>query len=172
MADAPVYLWTGNGWGKSTSAFGAALRALGHGYKVSIIQFMKGRKDTIGEYHARKFLGKKFSIRQFGRKGWVNLKSPSKADKDLAKKGLEAAEAEAKKKPFLLILDEINIAVKIGLLKESDILSFLDRIPKSVHVYLTGRYAPKGLMKRADFVNIITMKKGPKKLVGEKGIDY
>ncbi len=167
-----VYLWTGKGWGKTTSALGAALRCIGHGYKAIIIQFMKGRKDLIGEYRIRKKLGNKYQIHQFGRPGWVNLKKPSEMDRKLAEKGLEFARKKAKEKPFLLVLDEINLAVAVGLLKEKEVLNFLDQIPPQVHVYMTGRYAPKSLIKRADYVNEIVMKKGPKKLSGEKGIDY
>ncbi|MBN1644755.1 cob(I)yrinic acid a,c-diamide adenosyltransferase [Candidatus Woesearchaeota archaeon] len=169
---AKVYLWTGNGWGKTTSALGAALRAIGHGYRVSVIQFMKGWKEKVGEYKIRSKLGKNFSIQQFGTKKWVSLKKPSSKDIELAKKGLHAAYFEAKKKPFLLILDEINLAIRIGLLKEKEVLDFLDIVDSRTTVYLTGRNATKGLLKRADFINEIAMKKGPKKLKGEKGIDY
>lgn len=168
---APVYLWTGNGWGKTTSAFGVALRALGHDYKVVVVQFMKGRKNEIGEYRVQREL-KNLTVKQFGRKEWVNLKEPSKVDRQLALQGLAYAEKVLKKKPFLLILDEINLAAKISLLKKKEILNFLNKVPNKVHVYLTGRQAPDYLLKRADYVNVITMKKGPKKLVGEKGIDY
>jgi cob(I)alamin adenosyltransferase len=166
-----VYLWTGNGWGKTTSAIGAALRAMGHGYKVVVVQFMKGWGDKIGEYRIRKKL-KLYEIHQFGRKGWVDLKKPTAKDKELAQKGLEFAYKIVKKKPFMLILDEINLAVKIGLLKEKDVIKFLNSIPAKTTVYLTGRGATVGLKKRADFVNEIRMLKGPKKLKGEKGIDY
>lgn len=169
---APVYLWTGLGWGKTTSALGVALRCVGHGYKVIIVQFMKGRKDSIGEYKIKDLLGKNYEIRQFGRRGWVNLEKPGKEDKALAKKGLEFAKKAAKKKPFLLFLDEINLAVAIGLLDEKEVLKFLDEIPPKVHVYMTGRNATQGLIKRANYVNEIVMIKGPKKLEGEKGIDY
>ena len=167
-----VYLWTGNGWGKTTSAIGAAVRAVGHGYKVTIIQFMKGRGEKIGEYRIRKKLGLKYEIRQFGRKEWVNLKKPSKKDKELAEKGLKFAYSALKKKPFMLILDEINLAVRIGLLDEKEVLKFLNKIPAKTTVYLTGRQATPGLKKRANYVNEIKMLKGPKKLKGEKGIDY
>lgn len=168
---APTYLWTGKGWGKTTSAFGAALRALGHGYKVIIVQFMKGRKEKIGEYKVQKSLPG-LTVKQFGREGWVNLKNPSEEDRKLALKGLKYAEKAAKKKPFLLVLDEINLAADIGLLKKKEVLDVLETIPSVTHVYLTGRYAPRYLLRRADYVNIVTMKKGPKKLVGEKGIDF
>ena len=169
---ATVYLWTGLGWGKTTSALGAAMRCLGHGLEVSIVQFMKGRKEMIGEYKIRKRLGRAYSIHQFGRKGWVNLNRPSAEDKSIAKKGLAKARELAKKKPYLLVLDEINLAVAIGLLREKEVLEFLDEIPKQVHVYMTGRYATPRLMLRADYVNEVVMVKGPKKLEGEKGIDY
>ena len=122
MKKAPIYLWTGPGWGKTTSALGVALRSIGHGKKVTIIQFMKGRKDKIGEYRARKKLGRLFEISQFGSPDWVNMKKPSEKDKKLAEKGLEAAKKAAKKKPFLLILDEINLAVAIGLLDEKRVI--------------------------------------------------
>ncbi|MBW2984605.1 cob(I)yrinic acid a,c-diamide adenosyltransferase [Candidatus Woesearchaeota archaeon] len=172
MKKAPVYLWTGPGWGKTTSALGAGLRSIGHGYKVTVIQFMKGRKDRIGEYHVRKKLGKRYEIHQFGRPGFVKLSKPSEQDKKLAQKGFEAAKKAAKKKPFMLILDEINLAVKVGLLDEKEVIKFLDTVPSKTHVYMTGRNATPGLKKRADFVNEVIMRKGPKKLVGEKGIDY
>ena len=173
---APVYLWTGPGWGKTTSALGVALRAMGHGYKVVILQWMKGWGERIGEYHVRKLLGPKLSklydIEQCGRKEWVNLKTPEKTDKALAKECLELAKKKAKQKPFLLVLDEINLAVAIGLISEKELIKFLDEVPPSVHVYLTGRRATPGLIKRADYVNHIVNTKGQKKLVGEEGIDY
>ena len=169
MKKGNIYLWTGNGWGKTTSAIGVAIRAIGHGYKVIMIQFMKGR--ITGEVRAASRI-KGFSVKQFGRKGWVNLRKPSGQDKKLAQDALEYAKEVIKKKPFLLILDEINIAVKFRLLKEKDVVEFLDKVPKKVHVYLTGRYATKGLIRKADYVNYVDMRKGPKRLIGEKGIDF
>lgn len=168
-----VYLWTGNGWGKTTSALGVALRAIGHNKKAIIIQFMKGRK-YIGEYKVRKRLEPNYNIYQFGRQEFVNLKNPSKKDKELAEKGFEFAKKSLKKKPFLLILDEINVAAGIGLLKTKEIIKFLDSVPKEVTVYMTGRYAPKELISRADYVTEIKAVKypllNPKKV--KMGIDY
>lgn len=172
MKKGNVYLWTGEGWGKTTSALGVALRAIGHGFRVIIIQFMKGRKDKIGEYKIRKILGKRYGIYQFGTPQFVNLKNPSKKDKELAAKGFEFAKKAVKQKPFLLVLDEINIAAAVGLLDVDEIIKFLDSVPKNVTVYLTGRYAPKKLVDRADYANEVRPLKGPKKLVGQKGIDY
>ncbi len=171
-----MYLWTGHGWGKTTSALGVALRAMGHGKKVVILQWMKGWGEKVGEYHVRKQLGPKlkklYDITQCGRKEWVNLKVPAQTDKALAKKCLALAKKKAQQKPFLLILDEINLAVAVGLLSEKEVFAFLDSVPPEVHVYMTGRSATPGLRKRADFVNDISMRKGPKKLSGEEGIDY
>ena len=113
-----------------------------------------------------------YEVHQFGREGWVDLENPSKEDKVLARKGLMLAKKKAEEKPFLLILDEINLAVATGLVSEKEVLQFLDEIDSEVHVYLTGRYATPKLMLRADYVNELVMVKGPKKLEGEKGIDY
>jgi len=166
-----IYLWTGTGAGKTTSALGVALRCLGHNKKVVIIQFMKGRKD-IGEYKIRKKLGKNYKIYQFGKKGWVNLKKPDESDKKQAEKGLMFAERMLKEKPDLLVLDEINLAAAIGLLKVKDILRLLNKAPEKTNVYLIGRYAPKELIKRADFVNEVIEVKHPKYWKAKKGIEY
>jgi len=172
MKNKNIYLWTGNGWGKTTSALGVALRAVGHNKRVVIVQFMKGRKH-IGEYKVRKRLPK-YEIYQFGRKEFVNLKKPSKRDFELAEKGFEFVKKVIKKRPFLLILDEINIATAIGLLKVKEVLKLIDDIPKTITVYLTGRYASKALIKRADYVTEIKAKKHPKLSLrkAKKGIDY
>ena len=168
-----VYLWTGNGWGKTTSALGVALRAIGHGKRVVIIQFMKGRK-YIGEYKIKERLKPNYEIYQFGTKRFIDLKNPTEKDKERAKRGLEFAKKIVKTKPFLLILDEINLAAAIGLLDVKDIIDFLDSVPKSVTVYLTGRYAPKELIKRADYVTEVIPIKHPEldTRKAKKGIDY
>ena len=166
-----VHLYTGAGGGKTTSTLGVALRAIGHKQKVIMIQFMKGRKDT-GEYKIRKKLSPYFEIRQFGRPGFVNLKKPSKKDKELAQKGLEFARRALKKKPNVLILDEINIATKYKLVDVSDVLDLLENVPAKTTVYLTGRYASKRLIDRADIVNKIVDYKYPKKFLYRKGIEY
>ena len=83
-----IYLFTGEGGGKTIAALGLALRAVGQNQKVVVVQFMKGRKD-IGEYRIQRKLGPKYKVYQFGRKGFVNLKKPYEIDKKLAKKGFE-----------------------------------------------------------------------------------
>jgi cob(I)alamin adenosyltransferase len=165
-----IYLYTGEGVGKTTSALGLALRVMGHGYDAVIIQFMKARKDT-GEYRIRKRL-KGYEIYQFGLRHWVNLKKPSEQDKTLARKGLEKAEKVLKRRPFLLVLDEINLAVAVGLLDLKGVIALLDKKPKRTNIVLTGRRAPKELIKKADFAHEVRPIKMLKRMVCEKGVQY
>jgi cob(I)alamin adenosyltransferase len=166
-----VYLYTGNGAGKTANALGLALRCIGHKKKVIIIQFLKWWKNT-GEYKIRKKLYPYYEIYQFGRKGWIGLQNLDKEDKKLAEKGLSFAEKMLKKKPDLLVLDEINLALHCKLLDAKDVLKFLEKVPKKTTIVLTGRNAPKELIKKADFVNEIRDIKHPKKIPTTKGIQY
>jgi cob(I)alamin adenosyltransferase len=169
-----VYLYTGMGAGKTTNALGLALRSMGHGHKVVIIQFMKWWKNT-GEYKIAEKLGalkKNYKIYMFGRPGWIGLKKLTEEDRELAKRGLVFAEKILKKKPHLLVLDEINLALHCKLLDIKDVLRLLKRIPHRTNVVLTGRNAPPELIARADFVNVIKDVKHPKKLVAVPGIQY
>lgn len=167
-----IYLYTGTGAGKTTNALGLALRSVGHKHKVVIIQFLKWWKNT-GEYKIRKMLAPYYEIHQFGRKGWHGLSSLGEEDKKLARKALKFAEKIVKeKKPHLLVLDEINLAVYCKLLDVKEVLEFLDKIPKKTDVVLTGRYAPKELIERAEFVNEVKDIKYPEEMVTTKGIQY
>jgi cob(I)alamin adenosyltransferase len=167
-----IYLYTGTGVGKTTNALGLALRAIGHGRKVVVIQFMKGRKD-VGEYKVRKRLQPLYEIYQFGGKGFIMPGKHKPEDVEMARKALKfAEEVVRKRRPFLLVLDEINLAVAWGLIKVEEVLGFLDRLPKRTNVVLTGRYAPKELIERADAVNEIVEVKYPKEMITQKGIQY
>ncbi|MEM4188282.1 MAG: cob(I)yrinic acid a,c-diamide adenosyltransferase [Candidatus Hadarchaeum sp.] len=168
-----VYLYTGEGGGKTTNAFGFALRAIGHGYKVIIIQFMKGWED-IGEVKACRRLAPECEVYQFGRKEFVDPKNPSLEDKRLAEEGLAFARKALKKKPKLLVLDEVNLAAAFGLIKVKDVLKLLDKVPPSTVVMLTGRRAPRALIDRADFVSVIEDVKHPamEGIPARKGIEY
>jgi cob(I)alamin adenosyltransferase len=167
-----VYLYTGTGGGKTTNALGLALRSVGHRRKVIIIQFMKWWRKT-GEYKIRKKLEPYYEIYLFGRKGWHGLGNLREEDKRLAKKALAfAKQIVREKKPHLLILDEINLALYCDLLSVQEVLEFLDSLPKKTDVVLTGRFAPKILIDRADFVNEIIDIKHPEEMVTTKGIQY
>jgi cob(I)alamin adenosyltransferase len=178
----PVYLWTVKGAGKTTSALGVALRAVGHGKKVLIIQFLKGRKE-IGEYKIKDKLDPEYEIYQFGRSKFIDPKNPDTEDYRLAKEGLDFAKRKLKEKPFLIVLDEINLITGPktidgkkypGLLNVKEVLKFLDQVPPEVTVYLTGRYAPKDLIDRADFATEIREIKRPdgKGFSAREGIEY
>lgn len=145
-----IQVYTGNGKGKTTAALGLALRTAGAGLKVYIAQFVKK-----GGYHELNSLEKikNIKIEQFGRGCFIN-KKPGKEDILLARKGLERVRgALAEKKYKLLVLDEINIAMKLKLLKAGEVLKLLKSIPDETEVVLTGRGAPEGILKIADLVS-------------------
>jgi cob(I)alamin adenosyltransferase len=166
-----IHVLTGNGGGKTTSALGVAMRSIGQGHRVVVVQFMKGRAD-IGEFKIQKKLPD-YTVYQFGRKKFVNLKRPSKEDVELANQALGFAREEILEKmpPQLLILDEINLAAAIGLIDATEVVEMLAKAPRGVDIYLTGRHAPKHLMDIADYVTVVEDKKRLK-VAARKGIDY
>ncbi len=149
-----VMVITGDGKGKTTSAFGQALRAIGQGYQVCLIQFMKGRK--YGEVIAcEKYLP--ITVYQFGLDSFVMRDDSAQIDIDLARQGLEKAkEIIASEKFDMVILDEINVAVDFGLISEEDVLSMVKNKPAELDLVLTGRYAPERLKDIADMVSEVT----------------
>ncbi len=158
---ARVFLYTGEGEGKTTTALGVALRAVGHGKKVVFVQFMKGRKN-VGEYQIQKKLAPLYSVKQFGRPDFIyDIHHPLDIDRKLAKDGLKFAKEALKKKPFLLILDEINLAVAFGILKADEVIKMLRDAPKETTIILTGRRAPKRLIDAADLVTEMVKVKHP-----------
>jgi cob(I)alamin adenosyltransferase len=183
-----VYLYTGTGAGKTTNALGLALRSVGHKHKVVIIQFLKWWKNT-GEYKIKNKLKPYYKIYQFGRPGWLKIddkkgkvkygkttfvvRNVEDLDKEFARRGLEfAKKIMMKEKPHLLILDEICLALHLKLLKVKDVLELIEKLPKRTDLVLTGRYAPKKLIERADFVNEIVEVKTPKYVPTTKGVQY
>lgn len=167
-----IYLYTGTGGGKTANALGLALRSVGHNRKAIIIQFLKWWRNT-GEYKIRKRLYPQYEIYQFGRKGWKGLKELGEKDKQITRKGWEFTERVVRqKKPHLLVLDEINLALYCKLLDVDEVIAFLEKLPKRTDVVLTGRHAPKKLIQYADFVNEIIDVKHPRKRVLTRGIQY
>lgn len=147
-----VIVITGNGKGKTTSAFGQALRAAGQGLNVFIMQFMKGR--DYGEYKAvRKYLPQ-ITIRRSGLDSFVMRDNPAPVDIELARRGFAAVKkAAASGKYDMLILDEINVAVDFKLIHLEELISFIKNKPPALDLVLTGRYAPRALVKLADTVS-------------------
>ncbi|MDO8671398.1 MAG: cob(I)yrinic acid a,c-diamide adenosyltransferase [Dehalococcoidia bacterium] len=146
-----IQVYTGDGKGKTTAAFGVAMRAAGHGLKVYVVQFMK--EMEYGEVKAAAAHARLITIRQCGRAGHVNLGQPDQIDKDLAANALAlAGEIIAGGEYDLVILDEINLALGCGLLPIADVLAVLRAKPESVELILTGRQAPAELLEVADLV--------------------
>lgn len=164
---------TGNGKGKTTSAFGQALRALGHGYKVCILQFMKGRK--YGEnLSAEKYLPD-LTVIQCGLDSFVNKGNPAVKDIELAQEGFKKAkEIIESNEYYMVILDEINVAVDFNLINEQEVIDLIKSKPKSLNLVLTGRYASSKIKEIADMVSEVTEVKHHFNagIQGQEGIEY
>jgi cob(I)alamin adenosyltransferase len=148
-----VQVYTGDGKGKTTAALGLALRAAGYGFRTYIAQFLKGRPS--GEHAAAARLAPLVTIERFGRSEFVNItdKGPEEEDTERARRALRAAEAAMLSGRYrIVVLDEVNVAVDLGILPEKELLEFLDRRPESVELVLTGRGAPASVLERADLV--------------------
>ena len=168
-----VHVYTGNGKGKTTSSLGLGMRAAGHGFKVLMIQFMKG-DIKYGELEAAKHIPN-FEILQFGRPDFVDKNNPEQIDIDLAKKGLAHAKDIVKAgKVDMLILDEINVAVEWKLVTASEVMDIVKSRPENMEIVLTGRYAPAEFIELADTVTEMKEIKHPysKNILARKGVEY
>ncbi|RLG52833.1 MAG: cob(I)yrinic acid a,c-diamide adenosyltransferase [Thermoproteota archaeon] len=168
-----VEVYTGNGKGKTTAAFGLALRAAGHGLKVLIVQFMKGW-EGYGEVEACKKI-ENIEVVRFGTPEFVNPASPKPIDIEEARRALEyAREAVLSGKYDIVVLDEVNVALHFKLIELGDILDLIEKKPSHVELVLTGRYAPPELVKAADLVTVMEEVKHPFRqgVVSRRGIDY
>ncbi len=166
-----IQVYTGNGKGKTTAALGLALRAAGAGLKIYIGQFVKGKKYS--ELVAIKKI-KNIKVEQFGSACFIR-QAPTKKDVELAKRGLGKIRKIISAGCYdIVILDEINIALKLRLLPLKDVISALKKTPKKMEVVLTGRDAHPKILKLADLISEIKevkhyYKKGIK---ARRGIEY
>ena len=145
-----VQVYTGNGKGKTTAAIGAAVRAAGHGWRIVIIQFMKGR--DYGELKALSGM-EQITIEQHGRDEFVDPKNPAAVDIELAERGwAKAKEIASSGDVDMLILDEINVALSFKLLSLDEVKEFIVNKPSELDVILTGRYAADEIIELADTV--------------------
>ena len=146
-----IQIYTGDGKGKTTAALGLALRAVGHGMKVLMIQFMKG--DQYGELESSKRLSPHLTLKQIGRKTFVSKSNLDPKDLQLAQEGFSMAKKAVQNKEYdIVILDEINVAIDYGLIPLKDLLHLLDSKPETVELILTGRNAKREILERADLV--------------------
>lgn len=169
-----VQVYTGNGKGKTTAAFGLAVRAIGHGFHVYVIQFMKGKGD-YGELEGLTRLQPECQLERFGGPGWVHKGGAQAVDLEEARKGfLRAEEIVLSGEWDIVVLDEIINAVWFGLLPESDVLALLNKKPPHVELILTGRNASQPLIDKADLVTEMGQKKHPfeKGIKARQGIEF
>jgi len=143
---------TGDGKGKTTAALGIALTAVARGLKVFMVQFLKA-PETSGEHFAAQAFSEQLTIRPMGRKGFIRGRRAAEADKSMAEKALEEARATLVSGNYqMVILDEANVAVRLGLLRVESLMNLLEAKPDHVTLIITGRYAPPELLDRADSV--------------------
>ena len=166
---------TGDGKGKTTAALGAALRAVGCGMRVLMLQFIKGSWRS-GELDAVGIFGDRFVIQQMGR-GFVKVRGAEIEPEDY--RLVEAAWVEARAAIYsgeweLVILDEINCAIHYGMLDAAVVAEALRGRPEQVHVILTGRDADPRLIELADTVTEMRAVKHAydQGILAQRGIEY
>ena len=170
-----LIVFTGNGKGKTTAALGMALRTIGHGYKVAIIQFIKGGWTT-GEEKALKNLSSNISWHSLG-EGFTWETQDRIRDEKLVQEAWELAKEYIKNESYkLIILDEVNIATKLGYLASEEIITFLKSLNnRKNHIVLTGRGASDSIINYADLVTEMKLISHPFKEQGikaQKCVEY
>jgi len=175
MSNGLVVVHTGNGKGKTTAALGLALRAIGQGMQVLVVQFIKSSKNT-GELKIAQKLIPQLTIVPMG--GGFFDKNSSKAverEKRKVAKAFEFVKLNTRLGKYnLIILDEINYAISYGLINIEKVLLLIKEKPKKMHIVLTGRDAKKKIIDQADIVTEMkevkhAFKKGTK---AQKGIEF
>ena len=163
-----LIVFTRNGKGKTTASLGMALRTIGHGYKVAIIQFIKGGWTT-GEEKALKSFSSKLSWHSLG-EGFTWETQDRIRDEKLVQEAWQLAKKYIQKESYkLIILDEINIATKLGYLAPEEIITFLKSLNnRKSHIVLTGRGASDSIINYADLVTEMKLIRHPFKEQGIK----
>ena len=170
-----VQVYTGEGTGKTSAAWGLALRAIGRGFRVCLVCFFK--KNVTGEVLAAKnYLQGRLVIYQTGRPGfiWVDTK-PLPKDYELAKTALDLAKKVIQSEEYdIVVLDEINPALDLGLISADEVLKLINEKPPRIELVLTGRHAPKVVIDAADLVTEMVEVKHwyNKKISGRLGVEF
>lgn len=147
-----IHVYTGTGKGKTTAAFGLAMRAAGNGLKVLIFQFLKG-PEASGEVSAALRLAPQIEIRSRGRGGVLSPSEISAEDRNSTANALEEADREVSSAVWdVIVLDEINTVCALGLVPEDRILRMMEEKPDGLELVLTGRGASDEVMAKADLV--------------------
>ncbi len=169
-----VLVFTGDGKGKTTAALGLALRTLGHGDQVAVVQFIKGGWQP-GEAKALELFGEALHWHALG-EGFTWETQDRERDRQLVQQAWEQSLvylADASRK--LVVLDEVNVALKLGYLGIEQVLAGLEMRPELTHVALTGRGAPPQLLERADLVTEMKLVRHPFREQGvkaQRGIEF
>lgn len=176
-----IIIYTGNGKGKTSAALGAVLRALGHGWRILVIQFFKGDWPVVfGEVEMGKRLAPQLEVLQLG-KGFVKYlgdKKPLEEHVAAATEALRIAKERIVSGTYdLIVLDELIYAIDyagVQLVTLEEVVALLDAKPPALHLILTGRNAPQVLIDRADLVTEMREIKHPwqRKIPAQEGIDY
>ena len=171
-----VIVYTGNGKGKTTAALGMALRAVGYDHKVCMLQFIKGSWH-YGEMDSSKKLEPNFELIAIG-KGFVGILDDNSSREEHEKYAEEALKICRKKifseKYNVVILDEVNYAINLGLIDIEEIKKIIKEKPSDLDLVLTGNYAKEEIIKLADLVTEMKEIKHPFKsgIKAKKGIDF
>ncbi len=171
-----LMVYTGNGKGKTTAALGMSVRAVGYDWKVLIIQFIKG-SWKYGELDGLKRLAPNVELEVMG-EGFVGIIDDNKSfetHRAAARKAVENALEKIKSGRYrLVILDELNVAVTLGLVTPEELEQIIDSKPEKLHLLITGRGATRGLIERADLVTEMTEIKHPfqKGIMAQRGVDF
>jgi len=167
-----IHVYTGDGKGKTTAALGLALRAAGHGMRVCVIMFLKGRYRYGEKYAAKKVLG--LEIAAYGR-GDLVRGEPTKKDIEEAEKAFQHATLSVKSRKYsLVILDELTHAVNLGLVKLDDVMRLIREKPADLELVITGRDCPPEILEAADYVTELVERKHPyaRGIRARRGIEY
>lgn len=173
-----VIVHTGNGKGKTTAALGMVLRSLGHGYRVAIVQFIKGAWEPAEKAAFSHWTAGHAPLLEFHALGEGFTWETQDRERDIqkAQQAWQTALTFIQNPEFqLVLLDEVNIALKLGYLQVSEVLAGLAQKPSGSHVILTGRGAPAALIEQADLVTEMSLVKHPFREQGVKaqpGIEY
>ena len=168
-----VQVFTGNGKGKTSAALGAVLRALGHGLRVYIVFFMKG-KYPYGEFSTLPKLPN-VEIASFGLRCLIDPSNINPEEIEQAKLALSAARKATLSGNYdMVVLDEVNVAVYFKLIELDEVVKLMEDKPPNVELILTGRYADAKLIELADLVTEMVKLKHPydKGVKARKGIEY
>ena len=152
LAKGLVQVYTGNGKGKTTASLGLVFRALGHNFRVHVMQFMKGQ-TTYGELESAKCFTDRLTIEQVGLPGFIKAGKQTEVDREMAQVAFARAQTMVSSGEYdLIVLDELNCAVDFGLVDVADVKEMIRTKPVHTELVITGRNAHSEVVEMADLV--------------------